>query len=589
MSGRRQLTLAALLVTWSAAQVGAQVFVSEPRYPGASVPEQVGGREEPEPTPPLGRDAEQTLLTRLAKLELLDAKLSKIDVLEKVFHFVQLDANVARISEQVDRISERLNEPRAPVNCAPSSDDVREGLTSLGERLGLLERSVQAVSNSMNSQLDRLHSQLDALLERNVQLNTRAETMREDVGQLLRASEIVDDQLEQTDNNLKYLRDELDLVKQKAHTIHHQQHKSEAAIKETTVTVHEKIDGQVSRLGEALQHRFNLITIDLTMIVDTILRAQNQSQVPSPPLDYWDDDFHPLEDADFRAKFVNEIRVKIAEDSKKMLGSACAGTTVQKSSEALETSIVKTIKSAINSSLEMAASEQWRPTDCSDVYRQSTRSGLFTIYPNACSRGHQMQVFCDMETTGGGWTVVQRRGQFADRSSLDFYQDWATYKWGFGNISEEFYLGNELIHLLTASNDFVLRVELEDFSGDRRYAEYQHFSIDREDNQYRLNVGKYSGNAGDAMTYHNGFGFTTKDREHDSWPGKNCATHYRGGWWFASCHRANLNGVYLSGHHSSYGNGIIWYPWRGYYYSLRSSRMMVRPRRTHENSPTNKR
>ena len=46
-----------------------------------------------------------------------------------------------------------------------------------------------------------------------------------------------------------------------------------------------------------------------------------------------------------------------------------------------------------------------------------------------------------METSGGGWTVIQRRGQFADRSPLDFFRDWNTYKWGFGNMSEEFYLG----------------------------------------------------------------------------------------------------------------------------------------------------
>ena len=38
---------------------------------------------------------------RISKLELLDGRLSKLDMLEKVFQFVQLDANVARISAQV--------------------------------------------------------------------------------------------------------------------------------------------------------------------------------------------------------------------------------------------------------------------------------------------------------------------------------------------------------------------------------------------------------------------------------------------------------------------------------------------------------
>lgn len=71
-----------------------------------------------------------------------------------------------------------------------------------------------------------------------------------------------------------------------------------------------------------------------------------------------------------------------------------------------------------------------------------------------------LQVFCDMETSGGGWTIIQRR-----RSGLvPFYQDWKQYKQGFGSIRGDFWLGNEHIHRLTRQPTR-LRVELEVSSG----------------------------------------------------------------------------------------------------------------------------
>lgn len=94
-----------------------------------------------------------------------------------------------------------------------------------------------------------------------------------------------------------------------------------------------------------------------------------------------------------------------------------------------------------------------------------------------------------MTTPGGGWTVFQRRID----GSVNFYRGWQDYKNGFGNLSSEFWLGLDKIHRLTNVTNNKLRINLEDTSGNKRYAEYDHFSVKNEKQKYELNIGKYSG------------------------------------------------------------------------------------------------
>ncbi|KAL3885211.1 hypothetical protein ACJMK2_025299 [Sinanodonta woodiana] len=213
-----------------------------------------------------------------------------------------------------------------------------------------------------------------------------------------------------------------------------------------------------------------------------------------------------------------------------------------------------------------------RPRDCQDIYQMGfTKTGGYIIYPKRHPKG--IYVRCDMDTAGGGWTVIQRRVN----GKVDFYREWFDYKKGFGDPNGNLWLGNDYIHDLTSDSDYQLRINFAVSETNISFAMYDTFSVGNESSGYTLIVDGYSGTAGDSFTYHSGMKFTTKDKDNDL-NSLNCANEFKGGWWYNACHYSNLNGIYGS---TKNGEGINWYAYADHFTSMIYADMKIRRKISH--------
>ncbi|XP_069487412.1 fibrinogen gamma chain [Ambystoma mexicanum] len=238
--------------------------------------------------------------------------------------------------------------------------------------------------------------------------------------------------------------------------------------------------------------------------------------------------------------------------------------------------------------------------DCQDVANKGAKtSGLYFIKPAKAKQ--QFLIYCEIDSSGNGWTVLQRRLD----GSVDFKKNWIQYKEGFGYLSPndqtEFWIGNEKMHLISTQSaiPYVLRVELQDWNGVKSNADYNTFRVGPEADKYRMTYSYFmEGSAGDAFdgydfgddpsdkhyTSHNGMQFSTYDSDNDKFDG-NCAEQDGSGWWMNRCHAAHLNGKYYKGGvyteadagSLGYDNGMIWSTFRSRWYSMKQTTMKLLP------------
>lgn len=180
-----------------------------------------------------------------------------------------------------------------------------------------------------------------------------------------------------------------------------------------------------------------------------------------------------------------------------------------------------------------------------------------------------------MESSGGGWTVIQQRVD----NSTDFYRNWDDYRKGFGNLESNVWLGLDKTHCLTRTEHCELLVTMSSFSGESANSKYDHFRVGNKDSDYKLYVRGYNYTAstgGDALEVHDGHKFTTQDQDNDMIEGENCAIKYHGAWWYNKCFESNLNGRYYYKGMTEISDGIVWRTFTGYMYSVKSVTMAIR-------------
>nr|XP_018667510.2 ryncolin-1-like isoform X2 [Ciona intestinalis] len=239
------------------------------------------------------------------------------------------------------------------------------------------------------------------------------------------------------------------------------------------------------------------------------------------------------------------------------------------------------------------------------------RNGLYDIY---LDERNKLEVYCDLENHGSGWTVIQRNMD----NRTDFDRNWLDYKTGFGNKLASFWIGLENIRALTKNGDNELRIDITTCNNTKIVAEYTNFMVGPESDRYRLNITGYQHQQGnicnfgnlsdrwqcggtgitqriceqkgccfepmakggekkcfnskDGMAKINGHRFSTKDINNNV-----CPKSRKAGWWYNGCTHANLNGIYdpcKVGKKYAYWRN--WHP-GGIYEGLRFIEMKIRP------------
>ena len=178
--------------------------------------------------------------------------------------------------------------------------------------------------------------------------------------------------------------------------------------------------------------------------------------------------------------------------------------------------------------------------DLSNFPLSTAPSGVYQIINCSCGSPFTaaVDVYCDMNTTDGGWMVIQRNIKDGVKT---FDKTWKDYEEGFGDLNgDKLWYGLKALHCFTKTGQWELRIDFQFTNGTWSHFHYNHFSVGNTTQDYKLNIGGFTGTTTDPFTFHSGKGFSTADHGVAK---TFCAAHphNRNGWWYNGCYRINLN------------------------------------------------
>ena len=171
-------------------------------------------------------------------------------------------------------------------------------------------------------------------------------------------------------------------------------------------------------------------------------------------------------------------------------------------------------------------------------------SAVYQIMTN-CSCGSPftaaVDVYCDMDTTDGGWMVIQRNKKDGVHT---FKKTWKDFEEGFGELNgDKMWYGLKALNCFTETGQWELRIDFQFENKTWSHVHYKQFKVGSSSAEYPLTIGGFTGIAPkDPFVTHplNNMKFSTSDNDNDRRSG-NCAAVYSSGWWYNNCRHINPN------------------------------------------------